>query len=382
MKSLLRFLFVLCSVLLFGCGQTIIVNRTAKNPASVAPAPDVANGEKVERIKGMPFYIKKAGCQHHTSWLQPIYTLTLTVTFTPDKPAPDKPSGDSKEKNSPSMYIQSMTMPLWFYDSEDVQELRELLSKPSLTTPKTPQEMAAQKKLVEDITDKWDDLLSKVTELNYKPFVLNEDKLSKCEKNDKQQELLNCDAKQVVKIENLTEPVLYVDYGTIYYYNSSKPLIGSSQASFKLATDGTLSEGSAQVDSKTLQSFLDLFPVKDIVKSAAGLGGTAAKAMLAAGIPADTTGTYKFDLATTVKVYRHTHTAQINAGPPPCIPSTCDVIGSVPGDTCPVTTYNLTVEEVSQAADKKNTDANAISVTGTIKLPKTPDTNAQPTKPN
>lgn len=367
MKSLSGIVFLACVCLLCGCGQTIVVHRAVKPASTTAPtAPDPSGpstskasktgaSEQVERVKGMPFYIKKSGCQHHTSWLQPIYTLTLTVTFTPDKPP-----GDSKETPSPFSASLTMTMPLSFYDSDDVANFRALLSKGHLTPPKNDEEKREQEKLVQDIEGEWDDLTAELDKLKYKPFGLNEDKLAVCENN-----LPNCE----VKVENVTEPVLYVDYDTPYYYNSSKPWIGSSQASFKQATDGTLSEGSAQVETKTLQSFLDLFPVKALVSSAAGLASTAAKLHGGTG---NVAGTYKFELATTVKVYKHTHTAKIGAEAPPCVPISNDVIGEA---------YNLTVEEVAQTAEKKGADGNTISINGSIQLPKSSDANAQPQKP-
>jgi len=373
MKPQLRCLLLLCFFLVCGCGQTITVHRAVKPPSSTTSAASdparsrastartTGTAEQVERVKGMPFYIKKGGCQHHTSWLQPIYTLTLTITFTPDKPA-----GDTKTFT----IAQTVTMPLWLYDSEDAAQLRALLSQGNPTPPKTDQEKADQEKHLEDVVEKWDELVTQVAAINYKPFGMNEDKLSVCDKDANRNELPNCEAKQVVKLENVTEPVLYVDYSTPYYYNSSKPLIGSSQASFKQASDGTLSEGSAQVETKTLQSFLDLFPVKDLVSTAAGTAKAAAA--LRAG-PAETSGTYKLELTTAVKVYKHTHTAQISTGPPPCPTPDADVIGSG--------AYNLTIEDVGQSADKKSADANTITVNGSIKLPKSADSGTQSQKP-
>lgn len=94
--------FCLAGLFSFLCGRTIVVHRAVAPAAQSSsaggdPPSDPAtqknksasshnNEEQVESVKGVPFYIKRAGCKHHTSWLQPVYTLTLT-TITSDTPS-------------------------------------------------------------------------------------------------------------------------------------------------------------------------------------------------------------------------------------------------------------------------------------------------------
>jgi hypothetical protein len=135
-----------------------------------------------------------------------------------------------------------------------------------------------------------------------------------------------------------------------------------------LAADGTLSKGSAQAESKTLQSFLDLIPVKDTVSAVAkaGLAG-AALSLATPGLEVDH---FKFDLATDTKVFKHTH-SQNDTDTKDCKAARGYV----------TTDFSLTIAEVTASGTsdqtKPKTDQNQLKLQGTIDLPKTAPTPTQ-----
>jgi hypothetical protein len=62
---------------------------------------------------------------------------------------------------------------------------------------------------------------------------------------------------------------------TIIRSHFTKPnnffIIGSASATTKLATDGTLSEGTAQIEDRTLSTLVSAIPSTDLIKNAAGI---------------------------------------------------------------------------------------------------------------
>jgi hypothetical protein len=202
-------------------------------------------------------------------------------------------------------------------------------------------------KEIADIEDKWDAVVKLAPP---DPFTVDENKLNTSER--------------VVKVANSTAPKVYVDYSTVYYYNVGKPLAGTAQASLKLASDGTMTEGSAQVESKTLQTFLDLLPVKDVLTAAAKSAG--GFALTETGTPKAVPTTVKYELAAEVKTFKHTHSEFVKrdsksktAAPQVCEPPSDDVLAG-----------NMLVEEVSEPKKKADDSEQTISVSGSIQLPK------------
>jgi len=88
-------------------------------------------------------------------------------------------------------------------------------------------------------------------------------------------------------------PVVFVDYTDQYYVNAKIPLAGSANVDAKVADDGSLSEASGQVESKTLETILG--PVNTAITGALG----AAKALEPGKIET-------FTLTVSVSGYRHT----------------------------------------------------------------------------
>ena len=57
-------------------------------------------------------------------------------------------------------------------------------------------------------------------------------------------------------VSKTSAPEAVVDYAKAYYLKAPRPWVGSSQVDEKLAADGTLTEGSVQVQSQTLSTIL------------------------------------------------------------------------------------------------------------------------------
>ena len=205
-------------------------------------------------------------------------------------------------------------------------------------------------KEIADIEDKWDAVVKLAPP---DPFTVDENKLNASDR--------------VVKVANSTAPKVYVDYSTVYYYNVGKPLAGTAQASLKLASDGTMTEGSAQVESKTLQTFLDLLPVKDVLTAAAKSAGGFAL-LTETGTPKAVPTTVKYELAAEVRTFKHTHSEFVKrdskktAPPQVCEPPSDDVLAG-----------NMLVEEVTEPKKKSDDSEQTISVSGSIQLPKAKD---------
>jgi len=159
-----------------------------------------------------------------------------------------------------------------------------------------------------------------------------------------------------------------VDYSVTYYLNSSRPLAGSTQVDAKLAADGTLTEGSAQVNDQTLAT------IASTISSLVGSAVSIAKSNIEVQ-----GGKVKSEGKASVKttIYQHTH-YQYSIDPGEimldgCLPEPKGVTGG-----------SFTVSEVSDPTAKASdtNKENTISVTGSIVLPKaatTPATTAPPT---
>jgi hypothetical protein len=91
-------------------------------------------------------------------------------------------------------------------------------------------------------------------------------------------------------------PRQFVDYTDQYYVNAKRPLAGSANVDAKVAEDGSLSEASGQVESKTFETILGALPISSVITGALGLG---TKAVAPGNVEA-------FTLTVSVSGYRHT----------------------------------------------------------------------------
>ncbi len=93
---------------------------------------------------------------------------------------------------------------------------------------------------------------------------------------------------------------------------------------------------------------MSAFPIKDLIKGAAGIVGF------------DSAGTVTIELAAEEKGVKYTRRYRLSAVAPPCSATAEQRAESGP--------YDLIVEDVGAA--KKESDNDAINVSGSIKLPK------------
>lgn len=314
MKQLIA-IVPLFSLLLSGCGSLIKVTRQPRANAA---------GE----VAGIPFYVKAERCKHQTVWVQPIYGVTLKTTFTP------------ADKAKPAT-VSTRTLLLTLAEVQSA-EFKTLMQAVNEAQPDANGGISAA--ALDDIEDAWTELSEHQPA---DPYRLNQDQLSSANGTDRY---------RVLRVANETVAETYVDYSTMYFFNTSKPLAGSAQGNVELASDGTMTKGSAQVESKTLQTFLDLLPVKDVL-------GTVAKGALGAAFaPTPTAGTITYDLSVSVQqIWKHTHYKYLTAAPP-CAPPEEELTSG----------YNLMTEDATEPK-KKAADGQTISVNGSIQLPKKDD---------
>ncbi|MGO8790881.1 MAG: hypothetical protein ACLQVL_26350 [Terriglobia bacterium] len=289
-------------------------------------------------VPGIPFYVKTAKCKQETTWIEPVYTLALKKTTTYkflDEDAAKK-AGSKLPPAEVRVATKVLSLSEFQPTNTDLQELLALLAKPNASE--------ADNAPIEHAWDK----LSKIPD--YLPLNTSEDSLISGGTN-------------VIMISNTASPEAMVDYTRVYYYNAPRPWIGTSQVDAKLAADGTLTEGSAQVQSQTLSTLLT---------TATSLFSTAFAKVPSFGIVAPTTTTtVQYDLSIQKELYQHSHTRYENFANP-CLPASPAV----------TTGYALTITVPGQPSTPASTakdDASNVKVTGTVTLPKTPP--ATPTAP-
>jgi hypothetical protein len=301
-----------------GCASTVRINK--------APTADAL---KTTEVKGVPFYVKVAKCKQETSWLQPVYVLTLkkttTYQFIDEKAA--KAANPNAKPPDPVVRTGAKTLCLSQFNTDDVKKLRALLIKPGDATPNDVKDIEAQWAVVAA----WPD---------YVAVAVDEDTL--------------IGSKDVFEVSNTSAPEAVVDYTTTYYYNAPRPWVGSSQIDAKLAADGTLTEGSAQVQSQTLSTILSALPISTLLTKAAGAG-----AVVAAALPPDATKqTTQYELTITESGYTHTHSRY----QPLTLPCAVEPNGVR-------TDYALTIQTSGQDTSKK-ADGNTVKFDGSVVLPK------------
>jgi hypothetical protein len=146
----------------------------------------------------------------------------------------------------------------------------------------------------------------------------------------------------------------YVDYQNPYTLNVLRPIVGSASATTKLATDGTLSEGTAQIEDKTLSTLLSAIPSTDLIKNAAGIAAAAAL-------------TSSYELKIEEKAVKFTWTYH-----DPATHSACEKDAQLVSDPPTTGKPDLVVEEAG-GEKKPADDSNTVKVSGSIQLPKAKD---------
>jgi hypothetical protein len=302
-------------------------------------------GAPITELKGIPFYSKKGVCNKESVWLEPQYTLTLTVVA---------------DGNSP--LTRTMVLSRYGYEGSDTRELLQLLAglkglyKLSEIVPNScPAAIGAM----------WDPI-SRNLQYSVVLGLDSDDKL-----------LREAEAKHnVLLVSNKAEIGAATDYSHRDYLNTLSPWNGSSQVDAKLAADGTLTEGSVQRDDETLNTILT--SITSLVGDFTGASAAAAAAPPAAagaqprgaavpirgprpsclaynnwpGVSKDVKYTYSLK----TMIYSHDHKMQTD------LHGNC----SLAGDRVWGGNFTVSVEDGSGSA--KNSDK-AIQFSGQVKLP-------------
>jgi hypothetical protein len=296
-----------------GC-QTVQVRRAA-TPATAPPAQQTF---KTEKVPGIPFYIKRAACLHTVTWLEPVYTLTLELVTT---------FGEQTQKTS-ILQLGSYVLSLSQLRDQQTKNLFHILN--TVTPDK------------ENVVKAW----IAVGDSRQTPYTPN----SFPEANDR------------ILIANTNEPQVYVDYNQPYYLNAKRPVAGSVKIDEKLASDGTLTEVSVELEDKTIEA------IATGIASITSAVGTAAKSE-----EGETAPNQSMKLTVTTTGFKHSLSTFDLATLPPCA-----ALGEVIAAP-----YKYSRVEVNSADDKKadaKSDAKGskITLSGEIVLPVAKETPAAP----
>jgi len=262
------------------------------------------------KVNGVPFFVRTADCRHELTWLEPIYTLTLQSVS----------SKDGKE-TATAVGVAEFSLSDYTASQQDIASLKGAIVN--------GQDSAA-------ILAMW----TAIQAHGYNP-------------------LANANPKpdNIVLVANVNKVETAVDYRDPYYFNSRRPLIGTAKVDIKLASDGTMTEGSGEIESKTLQSFLDLLPIKELISTAAGIGAKGG------GPPPVVALTYRLQVES--RAIKHTHYRYYLMNPrttePPC-PALAAVSFGEPG-------YNRERADEGVSKAEKEDTKNTVKVKGEISLP-------------
>ena len=198
---------------LAGCGHPAI--RVAS--AAKAGAPE---------LPGLPFYLRHGVCTQETVWLEPQYTLSLSVT------------ADAQPATTKTLVLDRVG-----YQREETQSLMTAMS--GLSGNYTLDEEHADK-CPSAIGAVWDRTVA-ANRMNH-PVAGMDGSATSMEKAESAQNLI-----RVVNTATVTNEV---DYSKLYYINARTPWIGTGSLDAKLAGDGTLAEGNAQIQDQTWSTIL------------------------------------------------------------------------------------------------------------------------------
>jgi hypothetical protein len=263
------------------------------------------NGQKTD---GIPFYTKVGACLHTSVYAAPYFRLTL------------KKAGDEKTSDTLNLSESALQSP----EAQDVISL--VRDNPPLSDVK-----------YESLRKMWSALKTSSGLDPYSALCIGQ---SNC--TDKLAKYL---------VSNTGSPAIFVDYKNTYTMNARTPFAGTVSADTTLAEDGTLSKSSAQIENKTFETVMSLFPVSELIKSAAGF-----KATLVAGEEV------QMQLAIERRILKLTR-SHIDVFEVGCPTNGIEVTKE----------YDFKLEDVGAEAAKSGEDKsedNTITVNGTVKLPK------------
>jgi hypothetical protein len=215
LKWALLAIATLTAILTFtGCGSALrISHRSTGTNASTTSVP------------GVPFYVKRARCRQEVVWLEPIYTLTLTAMI---------PGKDGTLQSRPS---GSMVLPRSSFVRDEVKDL------------------------IKTVTNGGDETTVLANWRKVTPLISS---------NVQTRGFSSLTAEDIILLGSSAAPVVFVDYTDQYYVNAKLPWAGSANVDAKVAEDGSLTEASGQVETKTIETLLS--PVNTAITGALGSG--------------------------------------------------------------------------------------------------------------
>ena len=246
-------------VLLSGCGRPLMTIKSARTPAPPAAGTTTTLG-------GMPFYRAAYRCVHTTTWLQPFYTVTLSV-----RPIDDKGKAGSVSFSD----IRILTLSQVRSDA-----YRRLLTLTSLSSDTEDGVLGAWK----------DAALQQVPNL----YSIDEAVLPM--------------SGEATLSSNSVESERYVDTQTTYYFNQSRPFSGNANGTISLNSEGIASSVNAQVEDTTFSTVMSTLSVANILTSVSALA-------FDGGNPK-----FAFELSTTTRILQHIDSQPVANSTPPCMP--------------------------------------------------------------
>lgn len=227
---------------------------TVKTARASFPSPP---GQGVQSMPGIPFYIKTAACKHQAVWAEMRYEIKFSQVTEGD-PASDR-SGQKTLDQS---------------EARDITLLGSISGK-KITDPSDRKKYRAALNRIVAARDAMAPMVRDADALNHDPNV----------------ELVS----DTASIQT------YVDYSVLYYYNTARPLIGTSKADVHLAADGTLTEGESELNDSTgstIATFLTSLPGMALGYGTKGNVPYVSQASIPGS--SDT-----FTVTVTVKTYKH-----------------------------------------------------------------------------
>jgi hypothetical protein len=351
-------IFELC-----GCHQTVTVFGPSALPNALAPTATKEDKKQAaeNQLPGIPFYSHYGVCTKETVWLEPQTTLTLTVTPEGGKPTTQTMTLNNRAFHDPTPGLDpNLSAPNLVASMKALQGEHPIAGPDS---PYCPSVAAANWQAIENL-------------YRVMPLLETQDGIQSA-----------IDAGNLVVVSNTADIGTAVDYSRVYYLNAKNPLNGTSSVDAKLNADGTLGEGSVSRDDETLSSVLTTLGTlgsggltawstvkaasitgQATVQSAAESGNVAGgqrrvtPSCVSGGgwpaIPPEKKVTFDFSIET--KGFTHDHKL---VRPLETLNNSCEANGFVYGGNFAVAVVN--------SGDK--TDKTAITVSGTVNLPKAKD---------
>jgi len=241
--------------------------------------------QRVTTLPGVPFYAKTAFCVQTSTYLQPVYDVTLSLQTVGTTAA-------GKDTTYGPPRVSSRVISESGYRSPSFRTLRQIAAG------------AAPQQSETDVLSLWAALAAKDVAGGFPT-----------------------DATDYFLAGNQFSTEVANDYTRVYYYNVRVPLTGSASGEINLDASGSLTKGVAAVEDQTLSTALGVLPIKEILTARLIPAPAATKSFLSLNFPSVPLAAHRGGVRVTLQVaqstYRHTLTRKSEidrATAPPCAP--------------------------------------------------------------